>query len=278
MVSEIASKDVKVVLNGDGGDELLAGYSKYNKFLINDYFPNLTKPRHKIGQKLSRLVVNKPNKTNKLMRAIVRKVDPLSIVLNFNPFVSLGDRKSLYTEKFHQKIKNINNNEINHFQDLNSKLPLINQLLYLDYKHYFSNDLLTKMDIASMAYGLEARSPLLDHKLIEFTTELPIRYKINGDTNKWLLKKVAEKYISKDIIYRKKQGFSIPIDNWMRKDFAPILDEMIQDNDNILWTLLNRNVIQLWKKQHKDRNYNHGSRLWLTMNLGLWLNNSRYYN
>ena len=212
------------------------------------------------------------------MRSIVRRVDPLSIVLNFNPFVSLGDRKWLYTEKFYRKIINLNHNEINYFQHLNTKLPLINQLLYIDYKYYFSNDLLTKMDIASMAYGLEARSPLLDHKLIEFTTKLPMRFKINGNTNKWLLKKLAEKYISKDIIYRKKQGFSIPIDNWMRKDFAPILDEMIQDDSNILWTLLKRDVVQLWNKQHKARNYNHGSRLWLIMNLGLWLNNSKYYN
>ena len=101
-------------------------------------------------------------------------------------------------------------------------------MLWLDNHTYLPGDLLVKMDIASMHCGLEARSPFLDHELIEFCARLPAVQGQRG-TGKYLLKKLAEKYFPKSFVHRQKMGFGIPLATWMRNDLRPMLEDILRD-------------------------------------------------
>lgn len=199
-------------------------------------------------------------------------LSPLFRVLHFEAFVRPEDRKRLYLPEVFREIKNA---RAEYEDSLLREIPLprspLNQILSLDYRHYFAHDLLVKMDIASMNYSLEARSPLLDHILMEFAARLPEDMKVRGKTGKYLLKRLAERYLPRDIIHRPKQGFSIPVGEWMRNHFAPYLEEMLVDSANPLWNFCRCRTVSQWLEEHLERKFDHGYRLWVILILGLWL-------
>jgi asparagine synthase (glutamine-hydrolysing) len=152
---------------------------------------------------------------------------------------------------------------------------LLNKMLCLDYRHYLANDLLVKMDLASMTFSLEARSPLLDHVLFEFAARLPVHMKIRNGTGKSLLKKLAERYLPHEVIYRPKMGFSIPVSRWMREKFAPYLQEICETPAHPLWDYCNTAIVRTWFREHMDYQRDHGFRLWILLILGEWLRQER---
>ena len=147
----------------------------------------------------------------------------------------------------------------------------LNQLLAIHYAGYFANDLLVKTDIASMAYGLEMRAPLLDHELMEFAATLSPNLKYRKGVGKYLLKKVARKYVPPDLLYRPKRGFSVPVAEWMRSHFSTQIQDMVATTGHPLWRYLNSRTVSHWLAQHQEHQINHGKRLWLILLLGLWL-------
>jgi asparagine synthase (glutamine-hydrolysing) len=130
----------------------------------------------------------------------------------------------------------------------------IDRMLWIDNQTYLPGDLLAKMDIASMHCGLEARSPLLDHKVIEYCAALPVAYKVKNGVGKYLLKKLAERYFPKKFIYRPKMGFGLPLADWLRGSLRGTVEKTLNE-------FLNDNV-------------NHASRLWALLMFGLWRNHA----
>ena len=142
-------------------------------------------------------------------------------------------------------------------------------MLWLDNHTYLPGDLLVKMDIAAMHCGLEARSPLLDHELIEFCARLPVACKVKRGTGKYLLKKLAERYYPPEFVYRRKMGFGIPLAAWLRGDFRALLDDVLRDP--ACMSPLDPATVAEHRQNFLERgDDNEATRLWTLFMYGLW--------
>ncbi len=274
LVSKIASEKIKVVLNGDGGDELMAGYPKYQLNILHRLLSNHNTQKYYLGKKINKLRSSVGSNTidNLLMRLNYSALNPYYRIIDFREFYDDKYMNDLWSEKFNAS--RFFNDESQYQKSLlssvHSSYSSLNQLLKIDYQHYFSNDLLVKMDIASMAYGLEARSPLMDHELMEFAAKLPTSYKIKDGHGKYLIKKLAEKYIPNELIYRKKMGFAIPVNEWMKGRFGEELMDLTNDPNNIAWQYVDRHYLKKLYSEHIGNKKDHAQRLWLALILSKW--------
>jgi asparagine synthase (glutamine-hydrolysing) len=153
---------------------------------------------------------------------------------------------------------------------------LVDKMLYTDIKLYLRNDLLVKADRAAMHHSLEGRSPFLDTRLLEFTAALPARYKIHNFQLKYLLKKIAAKYLPKEIIYRKKQGFGVPLNAWFRNELKQYAEDLFNSSLLVSSGYFNKDgLLNLLSEQ--QRGVNHGRRLFTLVILENWLRKYRKY-
>jgi asparagine synthase (glutamine-hydrolysing) len=144
----------------------------------------------------------------------------------------------------------------------------IDRMLWIDNLTYLPGDLLVKMDIASMHCGLETRSPLLDHKVIEFCAALPIHLKVSEGTGKHLLKKLALRYLPQELVYRKKMGFGIPLSEWLKGPLEPVTREILFNAS--LMEPLNPSKIREIASEFYNKGVDHSSRIWLLLMFGMW--------
>ena len=217
LVSQIAKKEVSVALSADGSDEIFGGYNKYytvpllyNKFLTLSKYKSILNYIRPVFQNT---VINKLN----LLPNYRNKVNKFYDMLNKNSLEEIFNRSNYYLNDEEIKIlikkdfkisNNFNTMECIKNNDTTSKI------LGVDYKTYMVDDILTKVDRATMSVSLEGREPFLDHRIVEFVAQLPISLKYKDNTPKYLLKQIVHKYIPKEIIDKPKKGFSIPIKEW----------------------------------------------------------------
>lgn len=273
-VCEQAARRVKVVLNGDGGDEILAGYGAYNlrpgRRVLASLGPELHRAALGIEQALQGLPL--PLGYQRAVEKVASALSPCTKIFRLGQFVSSGYRAHLYRPELLAASggsRALHERTLLELPGL-SRNPL-NMLLDLDYNHFLAHDLLVKMDIASMHSSLEARSPLLDHTLFELCATFPTHFKIRNGEGKYLLKKLTARLVPPEVVYRKKRGFSIPVDNWIRTNFGERLRHMAQDDRHPLWTLLQRKPLMTMLDEHCHKGKSHTFRLWLALVLGAWL-------
>jgi asparagine synthase (glutamine-hydrolysing) len=229
LVSQFARKHVTVSLSADGGDEIFAGYTKYFHLMeLEDKISKIPDGVLKLGQ----AVLNSSfNLLPSLKR--VHKVGRLSEILSGDRNYTLPD---IYGQQYTireiaELLPNCDNN-INLYNDIgkvNNENDFINTCLALDYNSYMIDDVLVKVDRATMSVGLEGREPLLDNRIIEFVSQLPSQLKYNNGDKKYLLKKIAHKYIPKELLDRPKSGFSVPTNDWLRNEMKHYLFEYINE-------------------------------------------------
>jgi len=157
-----------------------------------------------------------------------------------------------------------------HLANVDSGVAL-NRMLYVDTKLWLPDDLLARGDKMSMAASLEARVPLLDHKLVEFAAALPQKMKIHRLTRKYLLRKVAEKYLPAPILHRKKQGFPIPISGWLRREAKEFVSDLLSWETVRHRGVLDPDYVQDILRQHMQGRADRGAQLWGLMQLELWM-------
>jgi len=222
VVSLFARQEVKVVLTGEGADELFGGYRRYS-------FDRLSGQARTLPDWLKRMVPfladRMPDPYQQAWQALqkedlVKRHMAWSRLCLEGTLASLAGEKLLY-EMEHSKVEEtlqgiFEGAEGHGFDNLNL-------MLYMDLKTWLPDDLLSKVDRMSMAASLEARVPYLDHRLVEFAFSLPSSMKIRGGTGKYILKKAAEKYLPASIIHRPKRGFAVPLGPWFRKELKPLL-------------------------------------------------------
>ncbi len=225
-VARITRSEVTVVLNGDGGDESFAGYDRYRVSLYQDYFRlplSLRLGLQAVARPLSRYL----GRSQRLLQGRVR--DPLDAY--FATLVHLHpDRKAwLYDEHFLAKISSEPLPPLEHLRST-KHAALLDSMLDADVNNYLPDDLLVKMDVATMAHSLEARSPLLDHKVMEFIARVPAGLKLKGGQSKHLLKSALRGILPDEILDRPKMGFGVPLGRWLRGDLNGVLvDEVLSD-------------------------------------------------
>jgi asparagine synthase (glutamine-hydrolysing) len=143
----------------------------------------------------------------------------------------------------------------------------LSKIQYLDFKTYLTDDILTKVDRASMAVSLEVRAPLLDHKLLEFAASIPSSLKLRNGVGKYILKKSLEPVLPRDILYRPKQGFAIPLDTWFRRELKQMAQSIIVETDD---GILDRNFLLTIWNQHQKHIYDRSALLWSVLMFRKW--------
>ncbi len=144
--------------------------------------------------------------------------------------------------------------------------------MFTDLMTYLPNDLLPKVDIASMAVSLEARSPFLDHKVIEFAASLPENLKLRGSETKSLLKKAASRVVPRDVLYRRKMGFGVPVGRWMRGDLQPFVREILLSEKDQKIGIFKPSEIADAVNRHVSGRQDLGNSIWVLLMLELWFN------
>jgi len=185
--------------------------------------------------------------------------------------IKIGQKAELYTNEFKQIISE--NNPYRFIEKAYEKangLGLLDATLLTDQLTYLPDDLLVKVDIASMANSLEARSPFLDHKLIEFAASLPENLKIKHLQPKYLLKKVAARLVPKDVIYRKKMGFGVPIGSWFRGEMKDFVHSVLLSDKAMNRGITDPAVVRRWIEHHETAAADYTHHIWALLMLELW--------
>jgi asparagine synthase (glutamine-hydrolysing) len=269
-VSKLAREHVKVVLTGDGGDELFAGYSRYiterrrSRF---DLIPQMV--REGLMNPLSRTLPHGAWGRNYLHNA---SLDPISRYLdNVSLFTGLN-KGSLYTADFSDQLRDASHLN-SYFRELSGNVRTdakLDSLLYIDSKTYLPGDILTKVDRMSMAVSLEARVPLLDHKLIEFVTRIPASMKMAGLETKHVFKQAIADLVPAEVLHRPKRGFGLPIQKWINCQLRQRIRDTLQDPRTIQRGYTTRAYVELLLDEHERGRRDHSMALWALLMLELW--------
>ena len=269
-VSRVAREQVTVVLNGDGGDELLGGYPRYALSDFEQKTSNLF--RHFLnGRQLAELSqkffgMSMPTRIRR--KLFMRHAWPETFsAMMYSSFWNDADRADLLgRETVSDLLSQWRTGWFN--GAIKSADSAIDRMLWFDNRTYLSDDLLVKMDIASMHAGLEARSPLLDHELIEFCAGLPQQVKVRGGEGKWLLKRFATKFFPDQFVYRKKMGFGIPLAEWLLGPLRDRLEGRLRDAD--VMQPLHSGRIGIELDEFLAGQTGHASRIWALLMYAEW--------
>ena len=272
---KLARQYVTVALSGEAGDENFAGYPRY-------VYPSLA---HYLQQKprlLRRMVRNAAGLGSRLLPPSGRLASRLRGVdaalgsdakrtaARLIVWLNSASRRLLYTDAFADSLSADGPEEhiMRVFDDTDGEG--LDAALNLDLNLYLPYDLLVKLDIASMAVGLEARAPMVDHEFVEFVAKLPTRFKRSGLSTKVILRKAMKGILPKSILNRPKQGFSVPLDQWFRGQFKDLIRDTLLSRRAIGRVYFNRDVIEAMIVAHTGGHANHQNELWTLLMLELW--------
>ena len=273
-VSQMARQHVTVALSGDGGDEIFAGYNRYRIHAsrqIFEHIPEWTRTLYR-NQVFPHLPVSV--RKNKLSYNISlpwqdRYVDGLSFVPAFEreqPLLSDGFRKVLYAGDDPGNVLR------RYFSHAPAQDP-VSQMLYADTKTYMVADVLTKVDRMSMLNSLEVRVPILDHEVVEWAASLSSAYKLRGRRQKYILFKLAERLgVPREALHRRKQGFALPLDHWMRHELKDMLMVLIEPR-TLQRGYFEPSGIRKLMDDHLHRGRDVSGRLWRLLMFELWHRN-----
>ena len=271
-VSELARRRVTVALTGDGGDECFLGYPRYRAMRYLDRLDRL--PRWG-SEGLARLLALAPPSLKRRFKlrqisAMLRACPDLP-ARRYGPTISsFSDRDKLegYDQAMHGFGSHSALDQLNpYFAEAGGLAAGANRA---DIHTYLPDDLMTKVDVASMAHGLEARSPLLDHVLLEWAAALPEAVKMAGGATKALFKSAMEPYLPRDIIYRSKRGFGCPIDRWFRGELKELAYDTLLSRSARQRGLFAPGYVRRLLDQHCSYRFDHQTRLWTLLMLELW--------
>jgi asparagine synthase (glutamine-hydrolysing) len=276
LVSEFARKHVKVVLTGDGGDETFGGYDQYEANHMMNYYSVLPDIliQNTIPSITKRLAPS-PQKKG-LKNKIKRFVDGAALPKEYGHmrwmiYFTEEEKASLYHGDFSSKLQGVNSyDSVKTYFENNKGIDQLSQALYLDTKLYLVDDILTKVDRMSMANSLEARVPLLDHNFVEFVAGIPSEMKIKKGTRKYIFKRAMREILPPEILKRGKQGFSIPMKNWLRTDLKDLMEEVLSEKRINKENYFNYDYIEKLKKRHLSGKYDHWHKLWALMCFEMW--------
>jgi asparagine synthase (glutamine-hydrolysing) len=269
-VSKAARELVTVALSGDGGDELWAGYTRHRVEHWEQRARKALGPATAVAGMLGRALPLSVRGARSLRHLASNPGQAYALKHAYGMFEP--DAKArLYSSDFNASVRD--SDPFAMFREAYSRcrsLDSVDRGLYVDVHTYMVDDILTKVDRMSMAVSLEAREPLLDHKLLEFAATVPTSLKLKDGRGKYLLRKVLERRVPPEILARGKQGFEAPIAEWLRGPLAPMADALLADGRQRDRGIFNdREVSRLWT-EHRDGRADHRHRLWQLMMLELW--------
>lgn len=274
-VSRETRRYVTVALNGDGGDECFAGYQRYAAMSLAQTYASLPRAvRSSVGGMVNAVpgFQTRPGPVRKAKRFVAAAA--LSPVERYLRWISAFDeiaKLNLYSDSFRHETAKFNTAGIiaPWFARANGA-GIVDAALLTDTMTYLPNDLLVKMDIASMSVSLEARSPFLDHHLMEFAASLPEKMKLRRLTTKYLLKRILKKMVPAENLTRTKMGFGVPIGYWFRGAMQPFLRQTLLSDKALARGLFKPERVRRIVDDHVEGKSDHSHRLWSLLMLELW--------
>jgi len=280
LLSEAAKKTSTVILTGDGGDEMFSGYdqhrilkavntsSKIPMFsvfgpMINRSIPlKMWDKFYRYSSDLGKAAYRRGNKVIKDMRKNKSKAY-YDLIGMFNE----EERKELVKTKFYEEIDYHSINK----EFFNRKKDYMKQLQLYDFKRLLGESFLMKTDRMTMAKHIEARVPLLDHRIVELAFRIPSRHKLKGYfTTKYVFKRALRKHLPKNIIYRKKQTFHVPVENWLDKDLKGTVDDLLNTTRLFKEGILNPKYVKKIRENYDKGKLFYARQIWTLINFELW--------
>ena len=277
LISRFARERIKVALSGEGSDELFGGYPTYIGAQLAEYYLHLPRVvRRQVFERLQPLL------------PVSASAVPIGSFLRL--FLSHAEREP--AQRHHIWFGVFSPQQLDQLFSEDWRGPLspsgeiflplervldgarfdqtLSEMLYLDFRLYLEDDLLVKIDRASMACSLEVRTPFLDHRLIEFAEALPGDLKVRRFQLKYILKKAVERWLPRRVVYRQKRGFSVPIATWMRTGLRPLLEETLAEEKLKHQGLFNARYVHRLLGEHLTRKADHRKPLWSLFCFQLW--------
>jgi len=275
-VANLTRKEVTVALNGDGGDECFGGYerfmaSRYAELINKAPIPFKKKIIESVIKRIPESLEFKDFKT-RLRRFLVMSSRPYrERHYNWVTIFRNHEKESLFSDEFNREISGRNSFSYldKAFNECGS-LDIVDMVMCADIKTNLLDDLLVKMDIATMANSLEGRSPFLDHKMMEFCAGIPSNIKIKGAKLKYILKKSLSKALPKEILSRGKMGFGVPLDSWFRKELKDYSCGILMGDKCLNRGYFKRDSMKKLLDEHASGKANNGARIWSLLFLELW--------
>lgn len=287
LVSKIAREQVTVSLSGDGGDELFGGYNRYR------FAEEISGPLLKFPSTIRKLTASAldviPSAAlnvpffwlNAISKRYGRNGLPGDKLKKLAPLLRANDSFDLYCKHIqlwddcNLPLKDNIASPITRWQPTGNEVNLTEQLMAYDMKTYLPGDILTKVDRAAMAVGLETRVPLLDHNLVSFIWSLPYSYKNQPSINKYLLRKLLYKYVPKELIERPKVGFGVPIAEWLRGPLKEWSGELLTTNIPLHSGFVDVPIVRKLWDEHQSGQRDHASKLWAVLMFLDWQINAQ---
>jgi len=275
-VANLTKDFVKVVLTGDAGDENFAGYPRY---LRSMWVASFTRIPEKLRRDLLPhflRVFSGLHWREKTLNRLADFMESLSTDQTKNyaeqiKIFSAKEKENIYTDDLRKQVEGNNPLDflVSKFEESGTEDPL-EQLLYVDMNSYLPEDLLVKMDIATMANSLEARVPFLDHKFMELVAEIPSQLKLKGTKAKFILKAAFKDLLPDTIFKRKKMGFGVPLSKWFRNELKDYVYEVLLDHKTLNRGYFTREGIERLLDDHISLRYDHSARIWALLFLEIW--------
>lgn len=277
LLSRFARSEIKVALSGEGSDELFGGYPTYLGAHLAEYYLRLPGfLRHQFFDRLRNLlpVTSSAVPAGMFIRRFLAHAEknPAERHQIWFGMFSPAELDQLFAPDW----RGPSPASARIFSPLARVLEgcrfdeTVAQMLYLDFRMYLEDNLLVKIDRASMACSLELRTPFLDHRLVEFAAGLPASLKVRGFKLKYLLKRAVEKWLPREIVYRQKRGFSVPISRWMRNELRPLLDETLNADKLARDGIFHAPYVRRMLEDHWTRRADHRKPLWTLFCFQLW--------
>jgi asparagine synthase (glutamine-hydrolysing) len=271
-LAEFTRGHVTVALNGDGGDESFLGYPRYAGAMLGNRVDLIPKP---LRQLLGALGRNLPVKTSeiRLLRYLGRflSVADASDVERYGSwitFFSQDQKSSLYTGAFRDHLADTCLGELG--SRFGGNAPVAARAAWADIHSYLPDDLLIKVDVATMAHGLEARSPFLDHEFMEFAASIPAAQKMKMTQTKSLLKSAMAERLPRELLTRPKMGFGVPIDRWLRHELRDMCYDVLLSSDACSRGLFRPEAVQTLLDDHNAGRHANHYQIWALLCLELW--------
>jgi asparagine synthase (glutamine-hydrolysing) len=277
-VAKLASQHVKVVLGGDGGDEMFAGYDRYLGNQLVDLYCLLPRPlRRRVVEPLIKRLPDNYAYNSRVQKlrwmAAMSESSAGERYAQSAAFLRFGHahKKALYTEQLWRKVGEGESTEelIGYFNAANARHP-VDKMLYTDVKTRLADHLLMIVDRMTMAHSLEGRSPFVDQEVAEFSARIPADLKLHGRRLKHIARKVGEEFLPEPLLNRGKQGFAFPLAHWFSNELRPLTTRLFDDSQLAASGYFRPAALRGLLNEHVSGRMDHNYRLWLLLNLELW--------
>ncbi len=275
-VSELTRQHVTVSLTGDGGDELFAGYPRYKAVALGRLLDRSGPIKRLFGARIWQSLPASARQKSRLRQwkrfSEVLSKSPGRRYLDWISIFNEARRAEMYSDRFMSLLPNQDP-----FQFLQAAMQAaaardpVTQIALTDLVTYLPCDLMTKVDIASMAHGLECRQPFLDFRLVELAAALPLEWKLRCGKSKRILRRAFGGLLPDNIWNRKKMGFGVPLDHWFRGELKPMAHDLLLSEKARQRDFFRPEYVEKLLHEHEHSQFDHAHRLWSLLVLELWM-------